>query len=189
MYFILFRMTERITSVLLIDDDANSRGLYAEVFRAAHFDVREANDGLEGLEMANQIVPNVILSGIIMPRMDGFQLVEALRKNVSTADVPVMFLSHLGREEDAARSKSLGVKDFIVQSMVSPAEVVSRVKNVLENKEYCVNIDPHSLDAERLSRELGINEDLRTPDGGKWVLRLRLRSLDKQQFDAELIAE
>ncbi|MBP7811969.1 MAG: response regulator [Candidatus Moranbacteria bacterium] len=183
------RMSNQVRKILLIDDDTDIRGLYADVFRAEHYDIREASDGLEGLEMANQIVPDIIVSGIIMPRMDGFQLVEALRKNVATADVPVVFLSHLGREEDEARAKSLGVRDFIVQSIVTPTEGMKRVKSILENKEYCVNIDPHSLDAERLSRELGIDEDFRTPDGGKWVLRLRLRNLDKQQFDAELTAE
>ena len=56
--------------VLLVDDNAEVRSLYADIFRQAEFDVREANDGLEGLEMANQIVPDIILSGIIMPRMD-----------------------------------------------------------------------------------------------------------------------
>ncbi len=185
----MFYMTHQVWKIWLIDDDVDVRGLYADVFRGERYDIREANDGLEGLEMANQIVPDIIVSGIIMPRMDGFQLVEALRKNVATADVPVVFLSHLGREEDEARAKSLGVRDFIVQSIVTPTEGMKRVKSILENKEYCVNIDPHSLDAERLSRELGIDEDFRTPDGGKWVLRLRLRNLDKQQFDAELTAE
>lgn len=182
-------MSNQVRKILLVDDDADIRGLYADVFREEHYDIREASDGLEGLEMANQIVPDIIVSGIIMPRMDGFQLVEALRKNVATADIPVVFLSHLGREEDEIRAKSLGVRDFIVQSIVTPTEGMKRVKSILENKEYCVNIDPHSLDAERLSRELGIDENFKTPDGGRWVLRLRLRNLDKQQFDAELIAE
>lgn len=182
-------MTHQVWKILLIDDDVDVRGLYADVFRGERYDIREANDGLEGLEMANQIVPDIIVSGIIMPRMDGFQLVEALRKNVATAGVPVVFLSHLGREEDETRAKSLGVRDFIVQSIVTPTEGMNRIKNILENREYCVNIDPHSLDAERLSRELDVDENFRTPDGGKWVLRLHLKNPDKRQFDAELTAE
>lgn len=182
-------MTELLTKVLLVDDDVDIRGLYADVFREGRFDVREANDGLEGLEMANQIVPDVIVSGIIMPRMDGFQLVEALRKNVATAGVPVVFLSHLGREEDELRAREIGVKDFIVQSMVSPAEAISRIKTIIESKEYMVNLDPHSLDAEHLAKELDIDENFNTPDGGKWVLRLRLRSAEKRQFEAELVVE
>lgn len=175
--------------VLLVDDNAEVRSLYAEIFRQDGFDVREANDGLEGLEMANQIVPDIILSGIIMPRMDGFQLVETLRKNVTTGSVPIIFLSHLGREEDEARARELKVDDFIVQGMVSPIEALQRVKSLLENKAYTVNIDPHSLDGERLLKDLGLDENFNTPDGGRWVLRLRLRSLEKKQFDAELVID
>lgn len=182
-------MNGAMKKVLLVDDDVEVRSLYAEIFRQAEFDVREANDGLEGLEMANQIVPDIVLTGIIMPRMDGFQLVEALRKGVATASVPIVFLSHLGREEDEIRAREIGVKDFIVQGMVSPVEALNRIKGLLENKEYHVNIDPHSLDAERLVKELGLDENLNTPDGGKWILRLRLRNLEKRHFDADLIAE
>ena len=182
-------MTGVIKKVLLVDDNVEIRSLYAEIFRQEQFDVREANDGLEGLEMANQITPDIIVSGIIMPRMDGFQFVETLKKSVATAGVPVFFLSHLGREEDEVRSKELGVKDFIVQGMVSPVEALARIKGLLENKEYTVNIDQHSLDADRLSKELGIDENFSTADGGKWTLRLRLRSQDRKQFDAELRAD
>lgn len=182
-------MSESMKKVLLVDDDVEIRSLYAEIFRQANMDVREANDGLEGLEMANQIVPDIVLTGIIMPRMDGFQLVEALRKGVSTASVPIVFLSHLGREEDEVRAREIGVKDFIVQGMVSPVEALARVKGLLENKEYHINIDPHSLDGERLAKELGLDENFNTSDGGKWTLRLRLRSLEKKHFDADLISE
>lgn len=188
--FYVILMTEPVAKkILLVDDNVEIRSLYAEIFRQARFDVREANDGLEGLEMANQIVPDIVLSGIIMPRMDGFQFVEALKKNVVTAGVPVVFLSHLGREEDEIRARGLGVKDFIVQDMVPPVEAMKRIKGLLENQEYHVNIDAHSLDAERLSKDLGIDENFNTPDGGKWTLRLRVRSLEKKQFDAELIME
>lgn len=175
--------------VLLVDDNTEVRSLYAEIFRQAGFDVREANDGLEGLEMANQIVPDVIMTGIIMPRMDGFQLVETLRKNVTTAGVPIVFLSHLGREEDEDRARKLKVDDFIVQGMVSPIEALQRVTSLLENKAYSLNIDPHSLDAPRFLKDLGLGENFNTPDGGRWVLRLRLRSLEKKQFDAELVID
>ena len=61
-------------SILLIDDDLDTRTLYAEFLRGAGFGIREAGDGLEGLEMVSQIMPDVIITGIIMPRLDGFGL-------------------------------------------------------------------------------------------------------------------
>ena len=62
--------------MLLVDDDVDTQSLYAEVFRAAGFEVREAKDGLEGLDMATAERPDVVFTGIIMPRMDGFALTE-----------------------------------------------------------------------------------------------------------------
>jgi CheY-like chemotaxis protein len=76
-------MSDEPIRILLVDDDVDTRSMYAEVFRMSGFDVREANDGLEGLEMANQIVPQVVLAGIIMPRMDGFQFVEGTKKDIA----------------------------------------------------------------------------------------------------------
>ncbi len=175
-------------SILLIDDDLDTRTLYAEFLRGAGFEIREAGDGLEGLEMVSQIMPDVIITGIIMPRLDGFGLVEALKKNVATAHVPVMFLSHLGREEDQVRAKELGVKDFIVRDMTMPNEVIDRIKSLFTTTEYVVNVDPYTLDAQRLARDLGLNRDFLCTEGKgeKVVLKLTLRDRDKKRFDAEL---
>lgn len=175
--------------VLLIDDDDDTRSLYAEVLRNAGFSLREAKDGLEGLEMINQEKPDIVFTGIIMPRMDGFLLAETLKKNVATASIPVVFSSHLGREEDERRAKELGVKKFIVQGMTSPNEVVRIIKSLLMNTEYFISIDPRALDAQKLARELGINTSyLCSENGGqKFALKLSLKDPHTRTFDAELV--
>lgn len=172
--------------ILLVDDDVDTRMMYAEVFRTAGFDVQEANDGLEGLEMANQIVPSVVLTGIIMPRMDGFQFMEGMRKNVATENVPVAFISHLGRKEDETRAQELGVKDFIVRDMTTPAEVVSRIKALLASSDFSLSFDIHSAEAGRLFEALGMDVTLPCANGTNPVLKLRLRDKEKRTFEAEL---
>ena len=175
--------------IIVIDDNADMRGLYAEIFRNEGFDVRAAEDGLEGLEMVNQDAPDIIFSGIIMPRMDGFSLVEALKKNVMTASIPVVFLSHLGREEDEKRAKEIGVKKFIVQGMVPVGEVVRIVKSLLATDEYFVSIDPHSFDAQKLAQDLSLNLNFFCSENGgqKLALKLSVKDARSRTFDAELV--
>jgi two-component system chemotaxis response regulator CheY len=174
--------------ILLVDDDLETREIYAEFLRAAGFEMFEAGDGLEGLEKVNQIPPDAIITGIIMPRMDGFGFVEALKKNVSTAHIPVIFLSHLGREEDQTRATEIGVKDFIVRGMVPPTEVISRIKTIISSKEYLIGIDSFDYDAEKLARDLHISSDFvcTEKENGRLVLKLRLKDGAERRFDAEL---
>lgn len=175
--------------IIVIDDDDEMRGLYAEVFRGNGFNVREAKDGLEGLEMINQEKPDIIFTGIIMPRMDGFTLVETLKKNVVTASIPVVFSSHLGREEDERRAKEIGVKKFIVQGMVPVNEVVRTVKSLLSTSEYFVSIDPRSLDAQKFAREFGLNADFLCNENGgqRLALKLSVKDARSRTFEAELV--
>lgn len=181
-------MEKKQNSIVIVDDDADTRALYSDVLRAAGFDVREAADGLEGLEKINQMIPDIVASGIIMPRMDGFMLVEALKKNVTTMNLPVIFLSHLGREEDEARAKALGVKDFFVTTMTPPHEIIGRVKGLLTSSDYFIIPNSYELDAQRLAQDLGLNRDFLCSDGGeKLALKLRLKDARNKRFEAEIV--
>lgn len=175
--------------LLIVDDDVNTRSLYAEALRAVNFDVREGNDGLEGLEMTSKEIPDIIVTGIIMPRMDGFQFFETLKKNIATASIPVIFISHLGREEDERRAKELGAKAFLVRDMTSPNDMIERINSILTSSEYVLGIDPFNFDAAKFATDCGINPDFVCPEekaGGRVVLKLRPRKGDAKHFDAEI---
>lgn len=176
-------------SIVLIDDSDEMRDLYTEVFRNDGFEVRSAKDGLEGLEMINEKTPDVIFTGIMMPRMDGFTLVESLHKNVATASIPVVFFSHLGREEDQKRAADLGVKKFIIQGMMSVNEVILTVRSMLTTPEYLVSIDPRSLDAQKLAQEFGLNTDFLCDENGgqRLALKLSVKDAHNRVFEAKLV--
>jgi len=180
---------DKIINVLFVDDDMNTRSLYADALRAMNFDVSEAKDGLEGLELANKNVPDVIITGIIMPRMDGFQFVEALKKNVVIAQTPVMFFSHLGREEDKERAKELGVKDFLIQGVTTPKDMAERINALFTHNEYVLGIDTFSFDAARFARDFNVDPDFicsEEKEGGRVVLTLRKNKNRDKHFDAEI---
>lgn len=182
-------MDKSFFKILIVDDDEATRGLYKEVFSEAGFIVIEAADGVEGLEKVTAEKPDVIFSGIIMPRLDGFGFMEALRGNVNTASIPVAFCSHLGRVEDRDRAKELGVRDFIVRDIVTPKEVISRIRALLSNDEYLLSFHTNELDAQKLALHLGINQDFRCDESGgtHFALRLRIKNRATRELDAELV--
>ncbi len=183
-------MVDKKIKILLVDDEDSTREMYAEIFANAGFDVVEARDGVEGLDAATKETPNVIFSGIIMPRMDGFTLMEALKKNVATANIPVIVSSHMGREEDQQKANQLGAKDFVVRGMTPPAKVVEKIKNLFVNKgvTYRLQVNPEDEEVKKLTKDFSINAELECLDcGGKLVLEVRLLDPQEHTFQARFI--
>lgn len=182
-------MDKSFFKILIVDDDEATRELYKEVFSDAGFVVIEAVDGVDGLEKVTQEKPDVIFSGIIMPRLDGFGLVEALHDNVAMASIPVAFCSHLGRTEDREKAKKLGVRDFIVRDIVTPKEVIARIRALLSNDEYLLLFHINELDAQKLALNLGIDPSFHCEENGgsKFALRLRIKNRATRELDAELV--
>ena len=117
-------------TILVADDDTVQRDLYREVFKSNGYRVLAVGDGLEALDKALKDKPDLIFTGIIMPRMDGFELVRNLRNNVATSQIPVIMFSHLGRAEDREKAQSLHV-EFLVKGFDSPSHILGRVKELL----------------------------------------------------------
>lgn len=181
-------MRKSVLNVIVIDDDEETRSVFCEILRSEGFEVREAVDGLDGLEKVSQMTPDIVLSGIIMPRMDGFGLVENLKKNTVTANIPVIFLSHMGREDDRVRAQSLGVNDFFVTTLTPPNEIVNRVNALISHSEYLIIPNPYELDAQKLAQDLSLNRDFLCSDGGeKLAFRLTLKDAGTRRFEAELV--
>jgi DNA-binding response OmpR family regulator len=148
-------MPDKNYKILIVDDDDIIRETYAQIFKQKKAEVISAKDGVDGLDLATKEMPDVILTGIIMPRMDGFQLIKALKENIQTAVIPIAILSHLGREEDRKKAKELGIVDFIVQGSVTPNELVERIKNLTHTDgSFKLSFDPYAWDAPRLAETL-----------------------------------
>ena len=151
-------MGDKKFKILLVDDDGGIRSTYAQVFKQKGFVVEEAVDGLDGLDRATKNIPDVIFTGIIMPRMDGFDLIESLKKNVATKDIPVIISSHMGREEDRKKAMEIGAKDFVVKTMSTPNEIVEKVMVLLNPNIYKLKIAENELDYRKFSQAFGLSE-------------------------------
>ncbi len=177
------------TRLLLVDDEKITREVYAEFLKEAGFVVEQAEDGLDALAKIDKNIPDIIFTGIVMPKMDGFGLIEALRKNIVTAKIPVVILSHLGRQEDEDRAHALGVADFIVRDRTSPKDVITRLRSHIQSTAYILAPQAGMHDADKFAQDMGINPNYlpAAKESGHYVLRLQKKEDGSGHFDAELI--
>jgi CheY-like chemotaxis protein len=117
--------------ILVVDDDATQHDFYVQFFKQKGLTVIEAEDGLAGLELALKEKPDVVFTGIIMPRMDGFEFIRNLRTNAVTAKTPVIMFSHLGREEDRAKANKLSDVTFMIKGMDGPKVIFEKVEEYI----------------------------------------------------------
>lgn len=91
------------------------------------YQVFVATDGREGLEAIKEIVPDLILLDIIMPKMGGFELMEKMQEDDSIKNIPVIIISNSGQPVEIDKAKQLGAKDWLIKTEFSPQEVIEKV--------------------------------------------------------------
>ena len=99
-----------------------------------NFRALEAADGREGLDTVAQEIPDLIVLDLMMPAMDGFQVLEALKKNPVTRDVPVVVWSNIGEQDTMAKAKLLGAVDYMVKANLTLEEIVQKISDILSKK-------------------------------------------------------
>ena len=118
--------------ILIVDDDEFLLGIYAKNFQDGGFEVLTAHDGQEAWDIiSGGNIPDILFTGIIMPRMTGFELITKMQSNPELKRIITAISSHRGRDEDKILAKGLGVADFIIQGTTTPLEAVSRIKTLL----------------------------------------------------------
>lgn len=123
-------------SILVVEDSTTVSTVIQVALSREGFNVLVAHDGLEGLKLAISERPRVIITDSVMPKMDGFGLLRAIKGNPMTSDIPVIMLTSKASTEDEQKALEFGFIDFIPKP-VQPMRVVSRVKRVLEiTKKY-----------------------------------------------------
>lgn len=127
-------MTDPLKStVLTVDDEVDILKLLGYNLRKAGYNVIEAKDGPEALELAVSAVPDLILLDIMLPNMEGTEVLKLLMREDRTADIPVIMLTAKGEEVDRIVGFELGAEDYITKPF-SPRELILRVKAVLKRK-------------------------------------------------------
>lgn len=122
------------TKVLVIEDDQFLRDLLTTKLRKENFQVTSAIDGPSGFESISQGVPEVVLLDIILPGIDGFEVLKKVRANSSMAiaRLPIILLSNLGQEADIEKGRALGANDYLIKSNFTIDEIIEKIRNVLK---------------------------------------------------------
>lgn len=121
--------------VLVEDDEILSKVIYEEL-KDAGFDVMQAFDGEEGLKLIRSKKPNLVLLDIILPKKNGFEVLEELKKSPDTQDIPVIVLTMIGKDEDIKKGLRLGANDYIVKSQHAIAEIIEKIKAFFEKEQH-----------------------------------------------------
>ena len=118
--------------ILLVDDDDFLRGVYENKFKEEGFEVVTAKDGQEAWEKIEVgLIPDIVFTGIRMPRLTGFDLAKKLAEKPDLAEIPVAIFSHLNKAEDRETAKSLGIDEFFAQGIVPINEIVRRIRDII----------------------------------------------------------
>ncbi|MFH1744756.1 MAG: response regulator [bacterium] len=120
--------------VLLVEDDSFLRDICSKKLTKEGFTVYEAIDGAQALDSAGKVEPDVILLDIVLPAVDGFQILYGIRNhsNKKINKAPVIMLSNLGQDDDIKRAMDMGANDYLVKAHFTTEEIVEKVKGVLE---------------------------------------------------------
>jgi two-component system, chemotaxis family, chemotaxis protein CheY len=116
-------------SILTVDDSRTMRDMLRLALLAAGMRVEQAEDGLHGLEVLTNFRPNVIVTDINMPRMDGFQFIEAVRGGKSHSNIPILVLTTESDAEKKTRARNAGATGWIVKPF-EPATLVAAINRV-----------------------------------------------------------
>ena len=121
-----------MAQVLVIEDDSDTRTLLSEFLCDDGHETDEAAEGVTGIEMATANIPDVILLDVLMPRLDGFQVLEALQSDERTSAVPVVMLSGTTDMDAMTRAFQLGAVEYLGKPC-SQADVVNAVNSAIPN--------------------------------------------------------
>ena len=124
-------MPEGARRVLLAEDDRFLRRAAEARLRRHGLEVLTAVDGEEALRIARAERLDLVLLDVVMPKLEGFEVLKLLKADEATASIPVIVLSNLGQERDVAQAKALGAVAFLVKAHLSLQDLVDRVDAVL----------------------------------------------------------
>ena len=113
--------------ILLVEDEDIMLNLLQRKLTQEGYDVFVARDGEEGLKIMREIMPDIVLLDIIMPKKGGIEVMEEMQKEPKLKTLPVIIISNSGQPVELDKAKELGAKDWLIKTEFDPQEVIDKV--------------------------------------------------------------
>ncbi|MFA5359877.1 MAG: response regulator [Patescibacteria group bacterium] len=117
--------------ILLIEDDSFLLSMYATKFEIENFKVIMAEDGDKGVRLAAKEMPDIILLDVLLPKMNGFEVLGEIKADPKTAKIPVILLTNLSQKDEIDKGLKMGAVDYLIKAHFMPSEVVDKIKKLL----------------------------------------------------------
>ena len=121
-----------VKKILIVEDDKFLRELISQKLLKEGYDIVEAVDGEKGIESANKEKPDLVLLDLILPGIDGFEVLAKLKADPKLSNIPVIILSNLGQKIDIEKGIEMGAVDFLIKAHFTPGEIVEKIDAVLK---------------------------------------------------------
>ncbi len=123
---------EKLKHVLIVEDDRFIAEVYTTKLVSEGFDVVVAEDGTEALQKIEKKLPNLVLLDLLMPKMNGIEVLEKINKDSRFGSIRVVVLTNASEKDYISQAMKLGASDYLIKSNFTPDEVVERIKDKLK---------------------------------------------------------
>lgn len=123
---------EKKKKILFIEDERHFQEMLDVIFKAEGFETISAYDGVDGVRMAEEEKPDIILSDLVLPKKDGFNVINELKNNPNISNIPVIILTNLEESQNIEKVISSGAKMYLVKANYTLDDIVTKVKDTLK---------------------------------------------------------
>jgi DNA-binding response OmpR family regulator len=167
--------------ILIIEDEPGFRTIYKDFLESEGYEVVEAADGEKGLMLIKAEQPDLVLLDIVVPNLNGFEILKKVREEMETKDIPIIIFSVLGDKETIKKGLELGANDFAVKGFYSPGEMLSKIRALLTKSDIRKHIATYQLefhegraDAAKLQHDMGFTKLFACPHCDQQAMRFEM---------------
>ncbi|VXD23195.1 hybrid sensor histidine kinase/response regulator [Planktothrix paucivesiculata] len=151
--------------ILVIEDDLNVRSIILDILEAEEFLAISAEDGKIGVKLAKEILPDLIICDVMMPQLDGYQVLEEIRNYQATATIPFIFLTAKSTPDDLRQGMNLGADDYLTKPF-SRQHLLAAIRSRIQKHQTFEHKTQQRLNELRNNITLSLPHELRTPLNG-----------------------
>jgi len=120
--------------ILIIEDNKAEALAFQSLVEQGGFTTKLAHDGVSGLAMIKSFKPDLVMLDLMLPKLNGFDVLTKSKQDTATKDIPIIILTNMAQGDEAQKSFSLGASDHLIKTRVSAPDILNKIKKVLAKK-------------------------------------------------------